>query len=130
MCNDLGVRRHPPRSARTRIFFYAKMASLDTNSGSTTLSSESVSLRSGPPTREELVVHYPPKFAFHQLKTFINAGSVSLLTRNAHAHSPDSDLGLLKRDKKLQERYNAWGAGIRQEYGSMGMSPRYDACMS
>ncbi|KZT67269.1 hypothetical protein DAEQUDRAFT_746211 [Daedalea quercina L-15889] len=67
------------------------------------LSYETVPLRSGPPTREELLVHYPPKFTFHQLKTFINAG----------------DLGLLKRDKKMQERYNAWSAGIRQEYGSM-----------
>ena len=34
----------------------------------------------------------------------------------------DSDLGLLKRDKKLQERYNTWSAEIRQEYGSMGKS--------
>ncbi|EPS97517.1 hypothetical protein FOMPIDRAFT_1128400 [Fomitopsis schrenkii] len=73
------------------------------NGDSNILSPESVSLRSGPPTREELLVHYPPQFTFHQLKTFINAG----------------DLGLLKRDKKLQERYNTWSAGIRQEYGSI-----------
>ena len=31
-----------------------------------------------------------------------------------------SDLGLLKRDKKLQVRYNTWAAGIREQYGSMG----------
>ena len=31
----------------------------------------------------------------------------------------DSDLGLLKRDKKLQVRYMAWSEGIKQKYGSM-----------
>ncbi|KAH9936542.1 uncharacterized protein B0H18DRAFT_325908 [Fomitopsis serialis] len=67
------------------------------------LTPETVPLRSGPPAREELLIHYPPKFTFHQLKTFINAG----------------DLGLLKRDRKLQKRYDAWSAEIRKEYGSM-----------
>ncbi|PCH39885.1 hypothetical protein WOLCODRAFT_88342 [Wolfiporia cocos MD-104 SS10] len=64
---------------------------------------ENVPLRSGPPTREELLVHYPAKFTWEQLKTFVNSG----------------DLGLLKRDKKLQTRYDTWSAGIRKEYGSM-----------
>lgn len=31
-----------------------------------------------------------------------------------------SDLGLLKRSKKLQIRYDEWAKGIRAEYGSMG----------
>ena len=33
-----------------------------------------VPLRTGPPTREELLVHYPAKFTWHQLKTLINSG--------------------------------------------------------
>ena len=32
------------------------------------------------------------------------------------------DLGLLKRDKKLQQRYERWTEGIRAEYGSTGTS--------
>lgn len=32
---------------------------------------------------------------------------------------PCRDLGLLKRDKKLQQRYDQWSAGIRKQYGSM-----------
>ncbi|KAJ3986839.1 hypothetical protein F5890DRAFT_1501365 [Lentinula detonsa] len=63
----------------------------------------SVPLRTGPPTREELLAYYPSKFTWEQLKTFINSG----------------DLGLLKRDKKLQKRYMAWTAGIKQEHGSI-----------
>lgn len=47
-----------------------------------------VPLGKGPPTREELVAHYPAKFTWRELRTFINSG----------------DLGLLKRDKKLQLR--------------------------
>ncbi|KAI5897166.1 uncharacterized protein SCHCODRAFT_02616863 [Schizophyllum commune H4-8] len=62
-----------------------------------------VPLRTGPPTKEELAYYYPAKFTWKQLKTFINAG----------------DLGLLKRDKALQKRYDAWSAGIKQKYGSM-----------
>ncbi|TCD70751.1 hypothetical protein EIP91_001780 [Steccherinum ochraceum] len=62
-----------------------------------------VPLGTGPPTREELLAHYPGKFTWTQLKTFINAG----------------DLGLLKRDKKLQARYMAWSAGIKEQHGSM-----------
>lgn len=75
----------------------------DSNGSSNVLSPDTVPLGTGPPTREELLVYYPAKFTFQQLKTFINSG----------------DLGLLKRDKKLQLRYNAWATGIREEYGSM-----------
>ncbi|KAG2344473.1 hypothetical protein BDR05DRAFT_989299 [Suillus weaverae] len=62
-----------------------------------------VALRTGPPTREELLAHYPAKFTWHQLKTFVNSG----------------DLGLLKRDKALQKRYDAWSPGIVKEHGSL-----------
>ncbi|KAL4246574.1 Protein of unknown function DUF3605 [Abortiporus biennis] len=70
---------------------------------SQTLTKEIVPLRSGPPTKEEMLVYYPGKFTWNQLKTFINSG----------------DLGLLKRDKALQSRYLLWGDGIREQYGSM-----------
>ena len=30
------------------------------------------------------------------------------------------DLGLLKRDKKFQQRYDRWIGGIKAEYGSNG----------
>jgi hypothetical protein len=33
-----------------------------------------VPLRTGPPTREELLVHYPARFTWNELKTFINSG--------------------------------------------------------
>ncbi|KAG6903159.1 hypothetical protein C0995_004706 [Termitomyces sp. Mi166 len=58
----------------------------------TVLLPKDVPLRTGPPTREELLVYYPAKFTWTQLKTFVNSG----------------DLGLLKRDKKLQARLQ-WG---------------------
>ena len=32
------------------------------------------------------------------------------------------DLGLLKRDKKLQQRYDRWTEGTKAEYGSIGSS--------
>ena len=35
---------------------------------------EDVPLRTGPPTKEELLVHYPAKFTWKQLKTFVNSG--------------------------------------------------------
>jgi hypothetical protein len=41
------------------------------------LNKDTVPLRSGPPTREELVVYYPGKCNWTQLKTFINAGWVT-----------------------------------------------------
>ncbi|KAG1799437.1 uncharacterized protein HD556DRAFT_128290 [Suillus plorans] len=62
-----------------------------------------VSLLTGPPTRKELLAHYPAKFTWHQLKTFVNSG----------------DLGLLKRNKALQKRYNAWSPGVVKEHGSL-----------
>jgi len=62
-----------------------------------------VPLGNGPPTKEELLAHYPADFTWEQLKTFVNSG----------------DLGLLKRSKKLQVRYDEWAKGIRTEYGSM-----------
>jgi hypothetical protein len=33
-----------------------------------------VPLGEGPPTKEELLVHYPAKFTWMQLKTFVNSG--------------------------------------------------------
>ncbi|KLO08281.1 hypothetical protein SCHPADRAFT_835514 [Schizopora paradoxa] len=69
-----------------------------------TLASEvTVPLGQGLPTHEELEVYYPPKFTWFQLKLFVNSG----------------DLGLLKRDKKLQIRYDTWAQGIKAKYGSM-----------
>ena len=35
-------------------------------------------LHTGPPTKGELLVHYPPKFTWHQLKTFVNSGCAYL----------------------------------------------------
>ncbi|KAF8547456.1 hypothetical protein OG21DRAFT_1517363 [Imleria badia] len=64
---------------------------------------QKVALHSGPPTMYELRVHYPPRFTWLQLKTFVNSG----------------DLGLLKRDKKLQRRYDEWAIGIKKKYGSL-----------
>ncbi|KAF5382474.1 hypothetical protein D9615_003026 [Tricholomella constricta] len=69
----------------------------------TGLSAKDVPLRTGPPTKEELLVHYPAKFTWTQLKTFVNSG----------------DLGLLKRDRKLQVRYDEWAEGIKAEYGTI-----------
>ncbi|KAL0960734.1 hypothetical protein HGRIS_005758 [Hohenbuehelia grisea] len=62
-----------------------------------------VPLGTGLPTREELNVHYPAKFTWGQLKCFVNSG----------------DLGLLKRDKRLQKRYDEWAVGIKTQYGSI-----------
>ena len=31
-------------------------------------------LGTGPPTRQELTIHYPAKFTWEDLKTFINSG--------------------------------------------------------
>lgn len=41
-----------------------------------------------------------------------------------------SDLGLLKRDKKLQIRYDTWAQGIRAQYGSMGESYPFSLCLT
>ncbi|KAK7048654.1 hypothetical protein R3P38DRAFT_2870686 [Favolaschia claudopus] len=67
-----------------------------------TLTVATVPLGTGPPTREELLVHYPAKFTWNELKAFVNSG----------------DLGLLKRDRRLQQRYDLWLAGIKEKYGS------------
>ncbi|KAH9980138.1 hypothetical protein BGW80DRAFT_1454671 [Lactifluus volemus] len=61
-----------------------------------------VPLGEGTPTKEELLVHYPSKFTWEQLRTFVNSG----------------DLGLLKRDKRLQQRYQRWTENIKAEYGN------------
>jgi len=65
-------------------------------------SPHTVPMGEGTPTKEELLAYYPAKFTWKQIKTFVNSG----------------DLGLLKRDKKLQQRYGRWTEGIRAEYGS------------
>ena len=46
----------------------------DTASSEPPLNAENIPLRTGPPTREELLVHYPAKFTWEQLKTFVNSG--------------------------------------------------------
>lgn len=82
-----------------------------------------VSLRGGPPTKEELLAYYPAKFTWKQLKTFVNSGCVARGTVDRTALFLTfliSDLGLLKRDKALQIRYDDWAIGIRGQYGSMG----------
>ncbi|CAK5266084.1 unnamed protein product, partial [Mycena citricolor] len=67
------------------------------------LQTPNVVIGTGPPTREELLLHYPAKFTWNQLKTFVNSG----------------DLGLLKRDKRLQKRYNVWIGGVKEKHGSI-----------
>ena len=42
------------------------------------LSPETVPLGTGLPTREELLVHYPADFSWHQMKIFVNSGYVDL----------------------------------------------------
>ena len=37
---------------------------------------QNVTLGEGPPTKEELLVYYPAKFTWEQLKTFMNSGYV------------------------------------------------------
>ncbi|KAI0044268.1 hypothetical protein FA95DRAFT_1523159 [Auriscalpium vulgare] len=75
----------------------------ESSSSDRPLSQDNVPLRDGPPTREELLVYYPAKFTWDQLKVFVNSG----------------DLGLLKRDKKLQQRYAKWSIGLKEKYGSI-----------
>ncbi|THH26822.1 hypothetical protein EUX98_g7362 [Antrodiella citrinella] len=101
--------QHPP--GRTSSAFSGDHHDMTFDNLSDTLSTLSplttkpanVPLLTGPPTKEELLAHYPAKFTWAQLKTFVNSG----------------DLGLLKRDKKLQVRYDTWAKGIREEYGSI-----------
>lgn len=76
----------------------------------------------GLPTYQELLDHYPAKFTWQQLKTFVNSGSVPL---NRLRHLPlthdFSDLGLLKRDRMLQLRYRDWGEEIKKKWGTLGV---------
>ena len=82
---------------------------------------EDVPLGKGPPTREELLVYYPAKFSWHQLKTFINSGwDPTNFTQNYSFYILSSDLGLLKRDKALQIRYDLWLVGVKKQYGTIG----------
>ncbi|KIL55980.1 hypothetical protein M378DRAFT_173119 [Amanita muscaria Koide BX008] len=64
---------------------------------------ETVPLGKGRPTKDELIAHYPAKFTWTQLKAFINSG----------------DLRLLKRDKKLQERYLEHTKALKAQFGSI-----------
>ena len=75
----------------------------------------------GPPTYQELLEHYPAKFTWEELKTFVNSGSVFEFGFRYFPLTDDrSDLGLLKRDRKLQLRYNNWGKEIKDKWGTMG----------
>ena len=49
-------------------------STLDGVSTSSETAQQVVPLRSGPPTRDELLVHYPARFTWSQLKTFVNSG--------------------------------------------------------
>jgi len=75
----------------------------------------------GLPTCQELLDHYPAKFTWQELKMFVNSGSV---LRNCFQHLPltddPSDLGLLKRDRMLQLRYNDWSEEIKKKWGTLG----------
>lgn len=42
------------------------------------LTKDTVPLRTGPPTREELMVYYPAKYTWEQLRIFVNSGSVNI----------------------------------------------------
>lgn len=88
---------------------------------STTLCPETVPLGDGPPTKEELLVYYPAKFTWEQLKSFVNSGCVRVSHRLTTTQvGIVRDLGLLRRDKKLQQRYERWVKGIKEQHGSMG----------
>lgn len=56
------------------------------------LTPSNVPLGTGPPTKEELLVHYPAKFTWHELKTFINAGYATSFAIDTSAYSYDVDL--------------------------------------
>ncbi|KIJ45115.1 hypothetical protein M422DRAFT_29969 [Sphaerobolus stellatus SS14] len=63
----------------------------------------SVTLREGPPSLAELAKFYPARFTWEELKSFMRSG----------------DLGLLKRDPVLQQRYKVWAEGIKQQHGTI-----------
>ena len=75
----------------------------------------------GLPTYQELLDHYPAKFTWQDLKAFVNSGCV---LRGCFRRPPltleFSDLGLLKRDKMLQLRYNDWSEDIKKKWGTLG----------
>ncbi|KZT42676.1 hypothetical protein SISSUDRAFT_1058447 [Sistotremastrum suecicum HHB10207 ss-3] len=54
------------------------------------------------PTHQELLVSYPPQYDWQELKNIIASG----------------DLGLLKRHRDLQARYDLWSAKVREAKGS------------
>lgn len=77
----------------------------------------------GPPTKQELLVHYPARFTWPQLKAIVNSGSVHALVSlrvPVLKETSKRDLGLLKRDKRLQLRYDNYAADIKKKYGSLG----------
>ena len=47
-------------------------------------------------------------------------GSCASFFASAAERNFQSDLGLLKRDKRLQLRYDSWAADIKKKYGSLG----------
>ncbi|KAF8523136.1 hypothetical protein BU17DRAFT_64031 [Hysterangium stoloniferum] len=63
----------------------------------------SVTMGEGPPSFAELVKFYPSRHTWDELKSFMRTG----------------DLGLLKRDPVLQERYKVWAKDIIEEHGSI-----------
>ncbi|KAH7101187.1 hypothetical protein BKA62DRAFT_189314 [Auriculariales sp. MPI-PUGE-AT-0066] len=60
-------------------------------------------LQSQVPSRDEIARLYPPRWSFLELKLFIDSG----------------DLGLLKRDPALQQRYDAWLDLVRVAHGTV-----------
>lgn len=58
------------------VFPFARPTEMTIDTKHVELSPDTVPLGTGPPTREELLVHYPAKFTWHQLKVFVNSGYV------------------------------------------------------
>ena len=58
------------------------------------LSPETVPLGTGLPTREELLVHYPADFTWHQMKIFVNSGYVDSLSHDEYEVFSTIDLCL------------------------------------
>lgn len=76
----------------------------------------------GLPTYQELLDHYPARFTWQQLKAFVNSGFVlRTCFRYLLLTDDSSDLGLLKRDKMLQLRYNDWTKETKKKWGTMGL---------
>ncbi|KAI6006463.1 hypothetical protein EDC04DRAFT_2907803 [Pisolithus marmoratus] len=73
----------------------------------------------GPPTRQELLAHYPARFTCPQLKAFINSGQVLFSRVLLLLLTATRDLDLLKRDKALQHRYDVWLADVKKKHGSV-----------